>query len=110
MVIVLRLLGIAQSANGLDHIVLRISLARIYHVVDRMHAAKMRRAGLAGFGGDPYIVPVRIAEEFAIPEVPAQQPKFPEMISNIFADVSYRAVGAYDHLGVFVRPCLRRII
>ena len=57
---------------------------------------------------------VGIAIKLAIAEVAAQQPKFPHVIGNVFADIADGSVGADDDFLVFLvdlvffgsSPCL----
>src|SRR5215472_661523 len=50
MMLIFSLLGITEATQCLNDIVLRVFLAKINHIVDGMHAAKMRMAWLARFG------------------------------------------------------------
>src|SRR6516162_8255187 len=96
------LVGIAKEANGFDHGVLGIALARVDDVVDGFDAAEVGMIGFAVLGRDPTLVVVGITEEFLVSEVAAEETELPEMIGDVFADVADGSVGAYDDLGVFV--------
>ena len=100
-----------SSRKRFDDGVLRIALARVDHVIDCRDAAEVRMILLSLLGGDPDFVIVGIAKELVIAEVAAQQPKLPEVVGDVLADVADRAVGANDDLRVFVGPesCLCRI-
>ena len=52
---------------------------------------------------------VGVCEERLVAEVLAEQAEFPEVIGDVFANVSDRAVGANDDLRVFVRA-LRAVL
>src|SRR5690349_130398 len=101
MMVVLRLLYVAQPTDGLNHIVLWVALARIDHVVNRMHTAEMRMIGFTGLRRDPNLMPFGIAVEPAISEVFPQQPELPQVIRNVLADIGHGTVGTHNHLGVF---------
>ena len=99
--VVVGLLGVAHAAQRLDHVGLRIGLPRVDHVVDGLRAAEVRMVLLALFRRDPALV-IGIGEERLVAEVAAQQAKLPQVIGDVFADIGDGAVGAHDHLGVFV--------
>src|SRR5438105_15588109 len=101
MCVMRRLLGVSQRAQSFNYVVLRIRLARIDHVIDFVHAAKVRMIALAALSRDPALVTIRIEIEAPISKVPAEQSTLPQMVGNVFADVSNRAVGAHNHLIVF---------
>src|SRR5579859_2076206 len=106
MMIVIRLLFVAQPAQGLDHIVLRITLARIDHVIDGAYTAEMLRSGITTLGGNPDLVSIGIAIKPAIAKIPPQPPKFPEVIRNVLTNIGDRAVRADNHLGIFIRSAI----
>src|SRR5579864_4026127 len=103
MMVILRLRRVAKAANGFNHIVLWIALARINHVVDGIDSTKMRMIGFARFSRHPDLMAVGIAIETAVAEVAAQQAKLPQVISNVLTDVGYCVVGTDDDLGVLIR-------
>src|SRR5271154_3876152 len=45
---------------------------------------------------------VRIAKELPISEIATEQAKLPHVISDIFADIAYGAIGANDNFLVFL--------
>src|ERR1700694_1373590 len=106
MVIVLRLLGVAEAANGLDHIALGIGLPGINHVINRIHAAKVGMLRLTLFSRDPYLLAIRIGIEALIAKIAAQQSELPQMVGDVFAYIGDRAVGAHNYFGVLVRSVL----
>src|SRR5947209_18028375 len=112
MVVVFRLLLIAQATDGLDHVILRIALPRIDHVINGVHAAKTGMLRLARFCRNPYLVIVRISIEMFVAEVATKQAKLPQVIGNVFAHIGHCAIGADNDFGIFVgafRLLLRRL-
>src|ERR1041385_4801240 len=102
MVIVFRLLGVAKSANRFNHIILWIGLARVNHVVNRVHPAKVRMLRLSCLRRYPHLPAIGITIETLITKIAPEQTKLPKMVGNVFADVSHSSVGAHNHLGIFI--------
>ena len=99
--VVVGLLGVAHAAQRLNHVGLRIALARVDHVIDGLRAAKVRMRLHAVHGRDPALV-IRIGEEWLVAEVAAEQAKLPEVIGDVFADIRHGAVGTHDDFGIFI--------
>src|SRR5581483_7834573 len=57
----------------------------------------MRVIGLAVHGGNPALVLIGVAVEPAVAEVFPEEAEFPEVVGDVFADVTYGAVGADDY-------------
>src|SRR5579871_669524 len=101
MMVVFRLLSVAQPADSFNHVVLGISLARINYVIDRIHAAEMWMVGLACFSRDPHLAPIRITIEALVAKVAPQQTKLPQMVSYVLSDIGHRVIRADNYLGIF---------
>src|ERR1700721_1567882 len=99
--VVVGLLGVAEAAQGFDDIGLGIGLTRIDDVVDGLGSAEERMVGSTAFSGDPALA-IGIGEEALVAEVAAEQAKLPKVIGDVLAYIGHRAVGANDHLGVFI--------
>ncbi len=99
--VVIGLVGVAHAAQRLDHVGLRIGLARVDHVVDGRGAAEVRMGLLALDGRDPALV-IGILEERLVTEVAAEQAELPKVVGDVFADIGDGAVGADDDLGIFI--------
>ena len=67
---------------------------------------KCGMVGLALFGRNPALMPIRIAKELLVSEVAAQQAEFPQVVRDVFADVADGAIRAHDDFRVFVRAGL----
>ena len=70
------LLGVSHPAQCLNHVGLRVALARVDHVIDCLRSAKMRMWFITLFRGNPALM-IRITEERFIAEVLAQQSELP---------------------------------
>src|ERR1039458_1399939 len=108
MDIAVGLFGISHAAQGLDDVSLRVTLPRVNDVVDGLRATKVRMGLVSMLGRDPALV-IWVSEERLVAKVLAQQAKLPQVIGDILAHVSYRAVGADNHFGVFVRLAVRNL-
>ena len=64
--------------------------------------AEMRMIFFAIGSRDPAVVAIGISIEFPITEIAPQQSKLPHVISDVFADVANRAVGADDNFLVLL--------
>ena len=97
------LLRIAQRLQSCHHYVLQIRLPDVDDIVNARAVAKRRGRAAGGrrIGRDPQLAAIGIAHERAIVEILAQQAEFPELIGDVLADISDRAVGTHDHLAVF---------
>jgi hypothetical protein len=116
--IAVRSFDVTHAAQGGHHVVLRVGLRRVDHVVDRIRLGedgvrgivglRVARAGPAGADRAPAdldrVRVGRILVELLVVEILArQQTKLPQMVSDILADVRHRAVRAHDDLRLFVR-------
>ncbi len=106
MRVVRGLFGVAQQANGLDDSILRIRLPRINDVIDRRDIAEVWMVSFALLGRDPDLMLIGIAIEPAIAKVAPQQPKLPQVIGDVLADIAHGAIRPYDDFRVFVGPGL----
>src|ERR1700690_3504663 len=102
MGVVISLLAVAESAQRFNDGVLRFGLPGIDHVVNLRHIAKMRMIGLAIRRRDPAVMPVGIAGEPAISEIAPQQPKLPQVVGDVFADIAHGSVRSYNDFLVFL--------
>src|SRR5436309_552858 len=108
MSVVLGLLFVSEQPQRFYHIVLRIGLPGIDHVVNRRDSAEVWMIRFAVLRRYPDVVSVRklwalaVMVELAISEVAPEQPEFPEVIGDVFSYVSDGAIGAHDDLSVFV--------
>ena len=97
----LRGFGISKTAQGFDHVCLRVGLAAVNDVVNRLRAPEIRMLRLTMFGRDPAHVIV-VSEEWSVAEITAQQAKLPKVIRDVLPDIGNGTVGTHNHLGVFV--------
>ena len=105
VMIVVGLFGETHAAQCLDHVVLRIGLARVDDVIDGIRVSEMRQSGcrlVVVLGGDPAAIAVGIDMEQVIAEVEAKLVELPQVIRDVFADVADGAIGAHNHLGFFI--------
>src|SRR5215467_9954305 len=95
---------VAEPAQTLVDNILRISLPRINHVVDRRGGfAKVRGARFRSSSGrSPNGLTSRHTRPFAIIEILTQQAKFPKLVSNVFSYVRYRSIRPHDNLVLLV--------
>ncbi len=96
-----RLLVVPEGAqSGRDH-VLQVRLARVDDVVDARAVAELLTGGGLLAGGDPQDASVRIAHQWTVVEILAEQAELPELVGDVLADVGHRAVGTHDDLAFF---------
>ena len=101
---------VSKTAQRLDDRALGLGLARVDHVIDLCHVAKVGMVRLAFAGRDPYLMLVRIAIELAITEVASQQAELPHVVGNVFANVADGAIGADDDFLVFFGNVIARLV
>src|SRR5215203_6306801 len=94
---VIGLCVVSESAQAFSNHFLQVGLPLVDHVVHGGSAAEMRRvaSGLAGCRG-PEHAAIRLSFECAIPEIEPEQAEFPELICDVFADISDNTVGSND--------------
>src|SRR5277367_25415 len=93
---VLRFFRMTQCAKPFRDDLLQVGLASVDHVIHPRRVAKMRRSGIAGSGGrSPYRLRVRWIRPLYVVKILAEQSKLPQLVGNIFAHVSHRAIGTH---------------
>src|ERR1700722_9691837 len=88
---------VAKSAQRFHDCALGLRLAGVNYVVDFGHVPEVWMFFFAVGGGDPAVMGVGIAEELPIAEVASQQAELPHVVSDIFADIADRTIGADDY-------------
>src|SRR6266568_3185924 len=109
MRVMICLRAVAEFAQRLDYRVLGLRLAGINYVVNFGDIAEVRMLRLALLRRYPALVPVGIAIKLSISEVATQQPKFPHVIGDVFADIADGPVRAHDDFLVFLGDRLRAL-
>src|SRR5208283_2380383 len=95
---VVRFFRVSQSAHAFGDDILQIGLPRINYIIDGRRTTKMRRPCLScSSSRRPQFMPSRRVWPAAIMKIFAEQTKFPELISDIFSDIRYRAIRTHDN-------------
>ena len=95
----LRRLRVAEGGDARLHHPLRVGLADVDHVVDRLRVAERRGARLAlAARRRPEPVPVVVGPVQAVAEVAVELPELPELVGDVLAGVGDGAVRADDDL------------
>ena len=96
-----RLRVISQAAQPGRHHVLQVRLARVDHVVHARPVPELVLAGVGSVRAHPEHAPVGVSRQRPVVKVLAQQTELPELIGDVLAHVSHRAIGAHDHFALF---------
>ena len=99
--VVLRGFGISKTAQSFNHVCLRVGLAAVNDVVNRLRASKIRMVRLALLRSRSSTCD-RCRQRRARSRNHGPAGQTSKVIGDVLADIGNGSVGTDDHLGVFV--------